>query len=161
MPNLSRFNYKKFSPEDRLRLRELRKKLVRLWYPPMENEIRAWRRKTGVNSSLGLKEFSNLSRNEKKRFFSDVEAFTRLIENAGSAWYRRKFPVYPETSGMEKAYLILDLKSDAPLYEVRKRYHRLVLKSHPDRGGNPEEFIQIINAYRRICARTEKNETSA
>jgi len=159
MTDLSRFNYKKFSPEDRLRLRELRKKLARLWYPPMENEIRAWRRRTGINSSQGLKEFSNLSRREKKRFFSDAEVFIRLIENASNTWYRKNFPSYEDS--LEKAYLTLDLESDASLGVVRKRYYRLVLKSHPDRGGNPEEFIQIINAYRRICTQAEKKETSA
>ena len=159
MTGLSRFNYKTFSLEDRLRLRELRKRLRQLWYPPMEQEIRVWRRRTGINSSSGLKEFASLTRHEKERFFSDSEDFLRLVENASSAWYRKKFSWREDSP--ERAYLMLNLKNNVPLCEVRKRYHRLVLKFHPDRGGNPEDFIQIINAYHRICSHEEKKEALA
>ncbi|KPK87088.1 hypothetical protein AMJ80_12575 [bacterium SM23_31] len=159
MTDLSRFNYKKFSLEDRHRLRELRKKLRRLWFPPMENDIRAWRRRSGINSSRGLKEFSELSRHEKERFFTEAEVFIRLIENASSVWYRRNFPT--GENSLMRAYFTLDLENYAPLCEVRKRYHRLVLKSHPDRGGNPEEFIKIINAYRQIYANSAEREALA
>ena len=149
MADLSRFNYKKLSLEDRQRLREVRKKIRLLWFPPMEQEIRTWRRKTGINSSIGIKEFSELNRNEKERFFSDAEVFVRLVENASKRWYRKQFPRSPDS--LENAFVLLGLQNKSPFYQVQKRYRQLVLKYHPDKGGNPETFVQISNAYRTIC----------
>ncbi|MFC1557396.1 DnaJ domain-containing protein [candidate division KSB1 bacterium] len=159
MTDLSRFNYKKFSLEDRERLRELRKRLRQLWFPPMEKEINEWRRRSGVNSSRGLREFAQLSREEKVRFFADAHVFIRLIENASSEWYRRKFSL--KEGSLERAYRALHLDTDAPFGKVRKQYRHLVLKSHPDRGGRPQEFVEIVSAYRLICAASVTDEEVA
>jgi len=140
----------KITKEDRQRLKELRKKLRMLWFPQMEDEIRSWRRKTGVNSSLGLIEFGRLSRSDKERFFSDAEIFIRIVENASSIWYKERFMDHDDS--LNEAYFTLNMQLNASINEVKKQYHKLVLRSHPDRGGDPEEFIRIANAYRRICS---------
>ncbi len=45
-------------------------------------------------------------------------------------------------------YAVLGVDRDTPFDEIRRRYHRLVSESHPDRliaRGVPEEFLAIAN----------------
>lgn len=44
----------------------------------------------------------------------------------------------------------LDLADDADEDAVKKRFRELALKHHPDRGGDPERFIQLVNLYREL-----------
>jgi len=135
--------------EDRKRLREFRYKLQELWYPPLEEEIKEWRSKAGVNSLSGTKEFAYLSSEKRLRFFSEADAFIHLVEQLSRSWRREKFPVIKDEQ--KNSYMILGLDESASLSDIRKRYRRLVLESHPDRGGDPDRFIRIMNAYHRIC----------
>lgn len=45
---------------------------------------------------------------------------------------------------------ILNLDPSSSLDKVRKRFRKLVLKYHPDKGGSPYIFDKIKNAYRDI-----------
>jgi len=156
MTDLSRFNYKKLSLEDRMRLREVRKELQRLWFPPMERHIKEWRRKTGINSSIGLKVFSNLKRKEKEQFFADAHTFIRLIKNARKAENKPPISVYSDL--LKKAYSLFGINARSTIREIQKRYRQLVLQNHPDRGGNAETFLHIMAAYRSICRYKNKLE---
>jgi len=146
--DLSQFNYKKFSPEDRLRIRELRFEIRKLWYPPRDPEIKAWRRKAGINSATGVREFARLSREEKTAFFEKARKFIEEIERQ-SATYYREISKKARASG-EDPFGILDVSPESDLEIIKKQYRRLVLKHHPDHGGNPEDFIRINEAYRKI-----------
>lgn len=44
-------------------------------------------------------------------------------------------------------YKILNVPYNAELKDIREQFKRLVLKYHPDKGGNPEIFNIIKNAY--------------
>lgn len=44
-------------------------------------------------------------------------------------------------------YKVLEVPYDADLKTIRESFKRLVLKNHPDRGGNPTIFNIIKNAY--------------
>lgn len=44
-------------------------------------------------------------------------------------------------------YKVLEVPYDADLKTIRENFKRLVLKNHPDRGGNPTIFGIIKNAY--------------
>ena len=46
-----------------------------------------------------------------------------------------------------RAREILGVPSNATLEECRKKYLRLCLQHHPDRGGSAERFKEIQNAY--------------
>ncbi len=148
MKDISSVHFRKYSPEDRESLKNIRKKLRRLWFPPMDKEIRAWRNKTGINSAKGLTEFAKLSRVEKENFFKDVEIFVRLVENAAERWYEKLYSTAGDT--VKEAYSILGIKEDSSPQLIKKRYYQLILKSHPDRGGSPDDFVRILNAYRKI-----------
>jgi len=146
--NISQFNNKKYSPEDRLRLRELRFEIRKIWYPPRDDEIKQWRRRVGINSSLGILEFTLLTREEKEIFFRNAKKFIKEIEKESIYYFYRvskQQKIKPEDE-----YDILGLKPDADLIKVKKQYRQLVLKHHPDHGGNPEKFIKINLAYKKI-----------
>jgi DnaJ-domain-containing protein 1 len=50
----------------------------------------------------------------------------------------------------EKEYKILGLETDATDAEVKKRYRDLIKQNHPDKGGDPKEFMKIRKAYTKI-----------
>ncbi|KAH3764021.1 heat shock protein DnaJ family protein [Pelomyxa schiedti] len=46
-----------------------------------------------------------------------------------------------------KYYDVLGVKPDATEAEIKKAYRQLVPTHHPDKGGDPEKFQEISNAY--------------
>jgi hypothetical protein len=49
-------------------------------------------------------------------------------------------------------YDVLGLPEDATLNQIKKTYRKLALKSHPDKGGNPEQFLATQEAYEVLAA---------
>mmetsp|Transcript_69367 Transcript_69367/g.206597 ORF Transcript_69367/g.206597 Transcript_69367/m.206597 type:complete len:693 (-) Transcript_69367:122-2200(-) len=49
-----------------------------------------------------------------------------------------------------KPYEVLDLAPGSSSAEVRRAYHRLALLHHPDKGGDPEVFRAVGDAYRAL-----------
>ena len=129
---IGRFNYKKFSPEDRIRIRELRMKMRELWLLERRKEIKEWRRRVGINAVGELAYFSSLSRKQKQGFFNRAYKFIDEIKSE-----TRKY-----------CCQILGVKEESKLKEIKKSYRMLVLIHHPDHGGNPETFIRIHEAYK-------------
>lgn len=58
-------------------------------------------------------------------------------------WFWKRFNV----EGLkEEALAVLDLHSKATSVEIKRRYRELVIKHHPDMGGDAEEFHKIVEA---------------
>merc|ERR1712224_1198114 len=61
------------------------------------------------------------------------------------------------------AYAILGIDKDATDDEIKKAYRQTARMSHPDKGGDKEEFQELNNAYEKImgqrCAE-KKNKKS-
>jgi len=47
-------------------------------------------------------------------------------------------------------YRVLGVSYSAELPEIREKFKKLVLKVHPDRGGNPKTFQIVKNAYQYL-----------
>merc|ERR1712137_1212052 len=46
-----------------------------------------------------------------------------------------------------KFYALLEVDKNASESEIKKAYRKLVVKHHPDKGGDPEKFKEITRAY--------------
>jgi curved DNA-binding protein CbpA len=51
---------------------------------------------------------------------------------------------------MQKYYDILGVDSNTTKEEVKKKFRKLSMQHHPDRGGDPKTFNKILEAYRFI-----------
>ncbi|KAL7710120.1 chaperone protein DNAj [Lotmaria passim] len=51
------------------------------------------------------------------------------------------------TSGNKDYYKILGVDKNADLKAIKKAYRKRALETHPDQGGNKEEFAEVAEAY--------------
>jgi len=49
---------------------------------------------------------------------------------------------------MKNLYTILGVRPDASMADIKKAYRTKAGKSHPDKGGDPEEFRLVSHAYK-------------
>lgn len=59
---------------------------------------------------------------------------------------------------MEDYYTILGIDKSASQSEIKKAYHKLAIKHHPDKGGDPEKFKKISEAYETLSDPDKKAE---
>lgn len=45
---------------------------------------------------------------------------------------------------------MLGLSQGATMEDIKKRFRELALKYHPDKGGDSEKFIEILDAYKKL-----------
>lgn len=57
---------------------------------------------------------------------------------------------------MKDYYEILGVSRDASPEEIRKAYHKLAHKFHPDKGGDEEKFKEINEAYQVLSSKDKK-----
>ena len=48
---------------------------------------------------------------------------------------------------MKDYYTILGVSKDASVEEIKKAYHKLAHKHHPDKGGSDQKFKEVSEAY--------------
>lgn len=48
-------------------------------------------------------------------------------------------------------YDVLGVQPNASKDEIKKAYKSLAIKMHPDKGGDPEKFKELSNAYETLC----------
>jgi hypothetical protein len=58
----------------------------------------------------------------------------------------------------ENYYQILGLSDFASIEEVKKAFRELAKKHHPDRGGDPEKFKKILEAYLVLSNKKKKKQ---
>lgn len=54
-------------------------------------------------------------------------------------------------------YKILEVNKQSNLEEIKKSYKKLAFKNHPDKGGNPETFKKISEAYQVLSDPEKRN----
>ena len=58
------------------------------------------------------------------------------------------FAAIPEDAGKTRPWhQVLDVDPGISADQLRRRYRQLIKEKHPDVGGDPEEFHEIMNAY--------------
>lgn len=60
-----------------------------------------------------------------------------------------------DVSGDTKYYELLEVPQTASTEEIKQSFRNLVIKNHPDKGGDAEKFKEITHAY-EILVNTEK-----
>ncbi len=53
-------------------------------------------------------------------------------------------------NGVSSDYAVLGVSKNASEEEIKSAYHKLAIKNHPDKGGDPKKFQKIHEAYERI-----------
>ena len=59
-----------------------------------------------------------------------------------------------QASALANAFQVMNLSTNSTLEEVRARRNELYAKHHPDKGGNVEAFVRVVQAHERISAVT-------
>ena len=59
----------------------------------------------------------------------------------------------PARASPVSAWELLGLVSGASLADVKAAFRRRALETHPDHGGNPDDFRELHRAYERLVAR--------
>lgn len=57
----------------------------------------------------------------------------------------------------EKYYKLLGVDKNATFAQIKKAYHKIALKEHPDKGGDPEKFKNVTAAY-EVLSDKDKRE---
>ena len=63
----------------------------------------------------------------------------------------KKQPYYLKGDPLAKAYRTLGLSPNTPKKEVKKRYRKLAMQYHPDKGGDREKFQDYADAYEVVA----------
>lgn len=102
---------------------------------------------TKTNASTSIKY------NMKQLLAMDRE---RIKEVYDEFFYHVYFQYYTENGITSKDLYDPNLLSMLGLYEwstmedIKKRFRELALKYHPDKGGDSEKFIKILDAYKKL-----------
>ena len=56
----------------------------------------------------------------------------------------------------KKYYDLLGVDKDASFDQIKKAYRKKALKEHPDKGGDPDKFKEITNAYETLSDKDKR-----
>jgi len=60
---------------------------------------------------------------------------------------------------MSQYHSILGVNPNASQDEIKKAYRKLAMEHHPDKGGDPEKFKEISEAYETLTGKRQQKQT--
>lgn len=57
----------------------------------------------------------------------------------------------------QNPYTALGINKASTAQEIKKAYFQRILQTHPDRGGEIEDFLRVRNAYQQIMKQRESD----
>jgi hypothetical protein len=85
--------------------------------------------------------FSNFNNDE--HFYDDSNFFGNPFEDNFKS--RREYE-----EEVDENYSVLGLKKSASDEDIKKAFREKALETHPDKGGDPEEFRRVREAYESL-----------
>lgn len=79
----------------------------------------------------------------------DTDALPPSLQKRCEGWEGAAMPV--DSSDADCPHAVLHLLPSAPSSVVRAAFLALSKQLHPDKGGDPEEFLKIKEAYEKLC----------
>jgi hypothetical protein len=100
------------------------------------------REKPNGKARYSLERLAGMSREEYKAVIDEYWFFV----------YRDIFgdPLHISLNRSESILLKWELPPDADAVAVKRRFHELAKLYHPDTGGSDEEFIELMNEYKKL-----------
>lgn len=83
-----------------------------------------------------------------------MTSFHDFFGSGGQRTSRRRESKEVDTQGL---YDLLGVPKDADAKAIKKAYRKKALKSHPDRGGDPEVFKKITKAYEILSDQSKRD----
>lgn len=65
----------------------------------------------------------------------------------------RRDPYRPSVDKPVSVWSVLGVAPDASLAEVKRAFRKLALETHPDQGGDAEQFRELAHAYQKVLAK--------
>ena len=84
---------------------------------------------------------------EKEAFESKWEAWKRMFGGYGRVYEIREGAPPPDPNA---DYKLLGVDANASSAELRRAFLRKAKTAHPDAGGDPEQFRELMAAYERV-----------
>lgn len=73
-------------------------------------------------------------------------------KNNKQSYFSKRYNIIEEETKEEidDDWKTLKLQPPKTLSQIKKQYHKLSLKCHPDKGGTNEDFIKLNNSYNNL-----------
>ncbi|MDE1460406.1 DNA-J related domain-containing protein [Spartinivicinus poritis] len=91
-----------------------------------------------------------------RQYYLDWNNLTNTTEQDVEALLNCFWQRFLSTDKRIDALLVLELPADADWFMIQQSYRRLAAQHHPDKGGCPQRFIEIREAY-EILQKSDKS----
>ena len=88
-----------------------------------------------------------ISQQPLRDYYLDWSHFSNTTKEEVQALLDGVWQDYISGEDQQKAYDLLGLEADASFSLIRKTYRKLAGRYHPDKGGNPQLFMEVREAY--------------
>lgn len=83
-------------------------------------------------------------------FFGDYQNFFGVTEAQVESMLAKFWQQYDALESRDPALQVLGLSADANWKQIQAQYRVLAAKYHPDKGGDPDRFIEIRQAFEKL-----------